>query len=205
MTISQCQRGTHASVCVCVLSVRSPPLYFFSLAEGRPLRRNSLRGISAVGISFSALNFGRRMWSSFILIVPGEYFLRDFLPVAIKESGGKEKNKARSNGTRGFLFVISSPKTLATVAHRQGAACSATISRVCKSIPRNNLFATFANLFGGGESCPPPLVRACVVPLSSSRMNYLPTNFLPPVEADRGGNAIRGMHSRCMVIRSEDP
>lgn len=35
-------------------------------------------------------------------------------------------------------------------------------------------------------------------------MNYRPTNFLPPLGADRGGDAIRGMHSRCMVIRSED-
>lgn len=36
-------------------------------------------------------------------------------------------------------------------------------------------------------------------------MNYLPTNFLSPVEADRGGDAIRGMHSWCMVIRSKGP
>lgn len=36
-------------------------------------------------------------------------------------------------------------------------------------------------------------------------MNFFSTNFLPPIGADRDADAIRGMHSRCIVIRSKDP
>lgn len=70
------------------------------------------------------------------------------------------------------------------------------ISYLHKSISRNNPPAV------NPPTCFENPSRLRRVLLSSTRMNYLPTNFLSRIEADRSGDAIRGMHSRCMVIRS---